>query len=89
MYSNKVSPRQAELFAATRIANNHASMYGAVDLANEDRELAATGAAVMHDQCNFVMPGIVPGIHVFVLQEMKTWVAGTSPAMTAKTNRSR
>jgi hypothetical protein len=36
MYSNKVSPRQAELFAATRIANNHASMYGAVDLANED-----------------------------------------------------
>jgi putative acyl-CoA dehydrogenase len=33
---NKVSPRQAELFAATRIANNHASMYGAVDLANED-----------------------------------------------------
>ena len=44
---------------------------------------------MMHDQCNFVMPGIVPGIHVFVLQEMKTWVAGTSPAMTAKTNRSR
>jgi len=43
----------------------------------------------MHDQCNFVMPGIVPGIHVSVLQEMKTWVAGTSPAMTAKTNRSR
>ena len=36
MYSNKVSPRQAELFAATRIANNQASMYGAVDLANED-----------------------------------------------------
>jgi hypothetical protein len=67
MYSNKVSPRQAELFAATRIANNQASMYGAVDLANEDsREPAATGAAVMHDQCNFVMPGLVPGIHVFL-----------------------
>ena len=81
MYSNKVSPRQAELFAATRIANNHASMYGAVDLPTR-YEPAATGAAVMHDQCNFVMPGIVPGIHVFVLQEMKTWLAGTSPAMT-------
>ncbi len=60
MYSNKMSPRQAELFAETRIANNQASMYGAVDLANEDsREPAATGAAVMHDQCNFVMLGLV------------------------------
>jgi putative acyl-CoA dehydrogenase len=33
---NKVSPRQGELFAATRLAGNHASMYGAVDLADED-----------------------------------------------------
>jgi hypothetical protein len=29
----------------------------------------------------FVMPGLVPGIHVF-LCEAKTWMAGTSPAMT-------
>jgi hypothetical protein len=29
----------------------------------------------------FVMPGLVPGIHVFVC-ENKTWMAGTSPAMT-------
>ncbi|MCK1653416.1 acyl-CoA dehydrogenase family protein [Bradyrhizobium sp. 149] len=29
---NAVSPRQAELFAVTRLATNHASMYGAVDL---------------------------------------------------------
>jgi hypothetical protein len=28
-----------------------------------------------------VMPGLVPGIHVF-LYEAKTWMAGTSPAMT-------
>jgi putative acyl-CoA dehydrogenase len=28
---NGVSPRQAELFAATRLATNHASMYGAVE----------------------------------------------------------
>jgi hypothetical protein len=27
------------------------------------------------------MPGLVPGIHVF-LSESKTWMAGTSPAMT-------
>jgi hypothetical protein len=27
------------------------------------------------------MPGLVPGIHVF-LCEAKTWMAGTSPAMT-------
>jgi putative acyl-CoA dehydrogenase len=33
---NPVSPRHAELFAATRLAGNHASMYGAVDLAPGD-----------------------------------------------------
>ena len=33
---NQVSPRHAELFAATRLAGNHASMYGAVDLAPDD-----------------------------------------------------
>ena len=33
---NQVSPRQAELFAATRLAANHASMYGAVDLELKD-----------------------------------------------------
>jgi putative acyl-CoA dehydrogenase len=33
---NKVSPHHAELFAATRLVGNHASMYGAVDLANDD-----------------------------------------------------
>jgi putative acyl-CoA dehydrogenase len=30
---NTVSPRQAELFAATRLAGNHGGMYGAVELA--------------------------------------------------------
>ena len=33
---NEVSPRHAELFAATRLAGNHATMYGAVDLAPDD-----------------------------------------------------
>src|SRR4051794_37237735 len=33
---NGVSPRSAELFAATRLAENHASMYGAVDLVGQD-----------------------------------------------------
>ena len=33
---NQVSPQHAELFAATRLAGNHASMYGAVDLAAGD-----------------------------------------------------
>jgi hypothetical protein len=28
------------------------------------------------------MPGLVPGIHVFVPDKAKTWMAGTSPAMT-------
>jgi hypothetical protein len=30
------------------------------------------------------MPGLVPGIHVFFdFAKAKTWMAGTSPAMTA------
>jgi putative acyl-CoA dehydrogenase len=33
---NQVSPRHAELFATTRLAGNHACMYGAVDLPHED-----------------------------------------------------
>ena len=33
---NQVSPHHAELFAATRLAGNHGSMYGAVDLATGD-----------------------------------------------------
>jgi hypothetical protein len=28
------------------------------------------------------MPGLVPGIHVFLRDKFKTWMAGTSPAMT-------
>jgi hypothetical protein len=35
----------------------------------------------MYPKLKFVMPGLVPGIHVF-LYEAKTWMAGTSPAMT-------
>jgi hypothetical protein len=31
-----------------------------------------------------VMPGLVPGIHVLLSFEAKTWMAGTSPAMTKK-----
>src|SRR6478752_3115733 len=33
---NPISPHHAELFAASRLAGNHAGMYGAVDLANDD-----------------------------------------------------
>jgi hypothetical protein len=34
------------------------------------------------------MPGLVPGIHVLtVLRQRKTWMAGTSPAMTEKYTR--
>jgi hypothetical protein len=36
-----------------------------------------------------VMPGLVPGIHVFSDESrtMKTWMAGTSPAMTHRLKR--
>jgi hypothetical protein len=30
------------------------------------------------------MPGLVPSIHVFFIFAEKTWVAGPSPAMTAR-----
>jgi hypothetical protein len=30
------------------------------------------------------MPGLVPGIHVFVAKARKTWMAGSSAAMTNK-----
>jgi putative acyl-CoA dehydrogenase len=33
---NTVAPRQAELFAATRLAAGHTGMYGAVDLVRDD-----------------------------------------------------
>ena len=33
---NQVSPHHAELFARTRLAQNHASMYGAVEIAGDD-----------------------------------------------------
>ena len=33
---NKVTPHHAELFASTRLAGNHASMYGAVDIPHDD-----------------------------------------------------
>jgi len=37
-----------------------------------------------------VMPGLVPGIHAFrALQDDKTWMAGTSPAMTDGENSAR
>jgi hypothetical protein len=33
----------------------------------------------------FVMPGFMPGIHVFGRRgSPKTWMAGTSPAMTVR-----
>jgi hypothetical protein len=41
------------------------------------------GIALKSMLCNnVVMPGPVPGIHVFASQESKTWMAGTGPAMT-------
>jgi putative acyl-CoA dehydrogenase len=33
---NQVAPRQAELFAATRLAGHHAGMYGAMDIGADD-----------------------------------------------------
>jgi hypothetical protein len=37
--------------------------------------------SLIQSALNFVMPGFRPGIHVFSA-ESKTWMAGSSPAMT-------
>jgi hypothetical protein len=38
---------------------------------------------------NLVMPGLVPGIHVFAkFNARKTWMAGSSPAMTKNESHS-
>ncbi len=43
------------------------------------------GFGVGRTNWNFVMPGLVPGIHVLRCPvKSKTWMAGTSPAMTRK-----
>jgi hypothetical protein len=34
------------------------------------------------------MPGLVPGIYVFLFRVAKTWMAETSPAMTEKNGAS-
>jgi hypothetical protein len=54
-------------------------------------ETSVMGDRIVYGQrksIGFVMPGPVPGIHVFlwngIYQEAKTWMAGTSPAMTKK-----
>ena len=46
-----------------------------VEAATEARQRAAF---------HFVMPGLVPAIHVFRVRESKTWMAGTRPAMTMR-----
>ena len=41
----------------------------------------------IHDFLTYVMPGLGPGIHVLLRRDdVKTWMAGTSPAMTKVVN---
>ena len=54
------------------------TVHGLSYLRNFDREiewLAQAGAS-------HLMHGLVPGIHVLASRQRKTWMAGTSPAMT-------
>jgi hypothetical protein len=57
----------------------------------DDREKSARSREIEWNQpadisghgLSAVMPGLEPGIHVFKPNEPKTWMAGSSPAMTA------
>ncbi len=48
--------------------------------------MAANQQAMMISFCLFVMPGLVPDIHVLNFSALKTWMAGASPAMTKDVN---
>ena len=48
----------------------------------ESVSVVANEADIVHDIFHRVMPGLVPGIHVFDPRRRKTWMAETSPAMT-------
>jgi hypothetical protein len=37
--------------------------------------------------CHTVIPGFMPGIHALSVRGVKTWMAGTSPAMTGKSQQ--
>jgi hypothetical protein len=64
---------------------NHARGTNAAlsDLIHRHASLTRNAMNKMGIGFSLVMPGLVPGIHVLaVAQQEKTWVAGTSPAMT-------
>jgi hypothetical protein len=44
----------------------------------------STANGIEHVVAKLVMPALVAGIHVFLLRAARTWMAGTSPAMTKK-----
>src|SRR5581483_10615681 len=47
----------------------------------DDRDV--NGGREGHECIYFVMPALVAGIHALICLISKTWMAGTSPAMTA------
>jgi hypothetical protein len=52
-----------------------------------DGQITRVEMLVQAHASEFVMPGLVPGIHVFVWSREKAWMAGTSPAMTDSVRR--
>jgi putative acyl-CoA dehydrogenase len=54
---HQVAPKHAELFAATRLAGTHASMYGAVDLAAGDIRGTCCSGRCLENASNSSCPG--------------------------------
>jgi hypothetical protein len=53
-------------------------------LSTAAKPIASHTNGISGSPMHLVMPGLVPGIHVLLcLNKDKTWMAGTSPAMTA------
>ena len=78
--------------AGAGLAGEHGKAVGEIDVEPVDQDDIAdgqVGRAWIWPRPLAVMPGFMPGIHVLrILPSLKTWMAGTSPAMTVCVTRS-
>ena len=80
----------APTFGRISAGDANYAVYRAYLQANHRRAVRDVPAGELKENRLPVMPGLVPGIHVFLstTAASKTWMAGTSPAMTKNEERS-
>ena len=75
------------LLAKTKAWEGYDDAAASIKAGDEEAGWEAVGPTAAVTQV--VMPGLVPGIHVLNVAANKTWMAGTSPAMTKIDNHVR